>query len=268
MSDAVVEEKKKRERSPGYPAIDLEQAITYAQRLYSEERRHATPVDTALKHWGFSPQSGAGYRAVSALQRFGLIADEGSGPTRKVRLTDDAYNIIIDDRPSSEERPGLIQEAALRPPIHAALWQQYGSDLPSDANLKYELRKRGFTEGAAQEVIDEYRATLAYAGLSSDATLTEPTQDKEQVEEGSADDGSEQGPTRSSPRKRRKDSGMTVLSFQVSDRLVEVAVDGGPLTKGEIETLKAYLAIQEKIAPEEHQRLPAGREEEYADEDE
>jgi len=44
---------------------------------------------------------------------------------------------------------------------------------------------------------------------------------------------------------------MTVLSFQISDRLVEVAVSGGPLTKSEIGTLKAYLGIQETIAPEE-----------------
>jgi hypothetical protein len=46
---------------------------------------------------------------------------------------------------------------------------------------------------------------------------------------------------------------MTVLGVQVSDRLVEVPLDGGPLTKGELETLKAYLGIQEKIAPTERE---------------
>ena len=65
------------------------------------------------------------------------------------------------------------------------------------------------------------------------------------------DDGEEDNPPldHRKKRRRREDGSMTVLSFQVSDRLVEIAVDGGPLTRSEIETLKAYLAIQEKIAP-------------------
>jgi hypothetical protein len=42
---------------------------------------------------------------------------------------------------------------------------------------------------------------------------------------------------------------MTVLSFQISDRLVEVTVSGGPLTKDEIGILREYLGIQERIAP-------------------
>ena len=46
---------------------------------------------------------------------------------------------------------------------------------------------------------------------------------------------------------------MTLLSFQVSDRLVEIAVEGGPLTKAEIETLEDYLGIQKRIAPSERE---------------
>jgi hypothetical protein len=46
---------------------------------------------------------------------------------------------------------------------------------------------------------------------------------------------------------------MTVLNFQVSDRQVEIAVSGGPLTKAEIGLIKDYLAIQERIAPTERE---------------
>ena len=42
----------------------------------------------------------------------------------------------------------------------------------------------------------------------------------------------------------------TVLIFQVSDRVAEVAVTGGPLTKPEIGMLLRYLEVQELIAPE------------------
>jgi len=43
---------------------------------------------------------------------------------------------------------------------------------------------------------------------------------------------------------------MTVLSFQISNRLVRLAYPGGPLTKGEIGILKGYLDIQVAIAPD------------------
>ena len=49
---------------------------------------------------------------------------------------------------------------------------------------------------------------------------------------------------------------MTVLNFQVSDRQVELAVPGGPLTKSEIAMIKDYLAIQERIAPAEREQEP------------
>ena len=49
---------------------------------------------------------------------------------------------------------------------------------------------------------------------------------------------------------------MTTLRFGVSDRLVEVTVEGGPLTKGELEILNEYLAIQEQIAPTERREEP------------
>lgn len=43
---------------------------------------------------------------------------------------------------------------------------------------------------------------------------------------------------------------MAVLILQISDRLVELAVPGGPLTKRELGILRRYLELQEEIAPE------------------
>jgi len=58
---------------------------------------------------------------------------------------------------------------------------------------------------------------------------------------------------------------MTVLNFQVSDRQVEIAVPGGPLTKAEIGLIKDYLAIQERIARSEREPDSADATEHDAD---
>ena len=50
---------------------------------------------------------------------------------------------------------------------------------------------------------------------------------------------------------------MKVLRFQVSDRLVEVSVEGSLLTRAELEVLQSYLAIQLQVAATREASLPA-----------
>jgi len=164
--------RKKKERSPGYPGINLEEAIERARQLYQEERRNYAPVSAILEHWGYQPKSGAGLVALAALKKFGLLEDEGSSQNRRGRLTDAAFRILADSRPDSAERQDLIKQAALTPTIHRELWEQFNGDLPSDANLDYELRtRRHFTDSAARDFIREFRETVGYAGLDSSDSI-------------------------------------------------------------------------------------------------
>lgn len=158
-------------RSPSYPALDLGTALQRVQVLYEEERRYSAALEVALRHLGYrSVKSGGGQVTLAALRYFGLIEIEGSGSQRTVRVSDLAEAILLDRREDSTERRGRIQEAALRPPIHAELWNTYGPDLPSPDNLRFELvRNRGFTESGADDFIQEYRRTLDFAQLSGPA---------------------------------------------------------------------------------------------------
>lgn len=167
MVSAVSEDGKRRGRSPSYPSIDLEQAVERARKLLERENRHLVPVDTALEAWGYSQASGAGMVVLAALKKFGLLEDQGSGSDRRVRLTDMAYEILIDERDESPERCELLRQAALRPRIHAELWDRYGSKLPSDSTLRYELRKMDFTDDATRKLTAEWRRTFEFAGLDS-----------------------------------------------------------------------------------------------------
>lgn len=171
--------KRRRERSPSYPGIDLETAIERARVLRAREGRNAAPVDAILHHWGYRPASGMGMVALAALKKFGLLEDQGVGTARKAKLTDLALTILLDEREDSPQRMEAIRSAALRPPIHAELWEESGEQLPSDQNLRYKLRReRGFTDSAADQFIRQFRSTLAFAGLTDSDSMGEYRSDK------------------------------------------------------------------------------------------
>ena len=175
MNDATQVTKKKRAgRSPAYPAIDVQTALKRSQELYGKAQQHYSHIDSVAVHWGYKPGSGMTATTVAALIRYGFLVAEGTGKERRVRLTDLALDIIKDQRTNSPERTQKLIKAAFSPEIHNEMHELYGDNLPSDADLLYELeRKRGFTSNGAKEFIAQYKSTLEYAsGLSPDRDKT------------------------------------------------------------------------------------------------
>ena len=170
MADAS-SHKPKKGRSPSYPGINLETAIGRARTVYDAEGRHAAPVGVITKHWGYSaPTTGGAAVSYAALRKFGLLIDEGSGNDRQAKLTDLALEILLN--PDATSRLDAIRRAAMKPPIHAELWDIYDGQLPSDDSLRYELvRNRGFTESGAAEFIREFRDTISFAQLVAGGTV-------------------------------------------------------------------------------------------------
>lgn len=160
------EPKKRRERSPSYPAVSLPVAVDKVRELYQQEKSYLTPIDTILQHWKYSPGSGSGMVAVAAALKFGLLENEGSGRARRAKVSELGLRIVRDTRDESPERDRLLREAALLPQIHRDLWEKYRQALPSDANLKHTLKfEYGFTDLGAAEFAREFRATIAFARL-------------------------------------------------------------------------------------------------------
>lgn len=151
----------KRGRSPSYPGISLAEAEKRARELYNAERTHAAPITTIAEHWGYSPKSSGAKTILAALKKFGLVEDEGSGDNRQARLSDLGADLVLNPDPAL-----VRQQAALLPRFHRQIWDEYGVDLPSAANLRYRLiREFGFTETGAEEFLDEYLETIVHAGL-------------------------------------------------------------------------------------------------------
>jgi hypothetical protein len=153
-------------RSPAYPAITLKQALMRAASLRKAVTKNEARIATAGNVWGLGVKSSGLRGTIAALKQFGLIEYIGSGTERKIKLSDAANRIVLDQRPESPEREALIQKAALAPKAHAQLWEKWGADLPPDVEILAELMlERGFSNPGAAELISEYKATLAFAKL-------------------------------------------------------------------------------------------------------
>ena len=167
-------EKQPRFRSPPYPYVGLGKALSKAEQLYAAVRHHAAALPTAAKAWETGPKSSATLQSAAALIQFGLLDDEGSGDSRKLKLTPLALKIVMDKRPDSAERATAIKEAALNPKIFSELFGSFGTaDGIDDALLVHALvservqrGKAPYSEDSAGDVLRVYRDTLGFAGLT------------------------------------------------------------------------------------------------------
>jgi hypothetical protein len=165
---AIVTEEAKRSsgRSAGYPFIPLGKALERAGELRKAVGKSDTRMLSAVHHWGYGPKSSGGIQTIAALKHFGLLEDSGSGEDRRVKLTDRALRILLDERPNSADRIDLIKRCAITPKMHSELWQRWGRELPVDEEIRhYLLFDRDFNENGARDLIAVYKATLDYAGL-------------------------------------------------------------------------------------------------------
>ena len=172
-------DKKVRVRSPNYPAITIERAIELVDILYKNQSRYSAALEVASKDWNFSATSSYMAQNIAALSSYGLIEIEGEKENRKIKVSELAYNIVVDKRPESEQRKSLIREAALQPEIFRKIYDAYPSGLPVDHTLEYELvTKYKFNQSSVREFIGILRKTFFYAdvykagAISSDVAST------------------------------------------------------------------------------------------------
>lgn len=162
--DTKTIQKKTMKRSPAYPAINLQTAIARAKEFYDQEKDSWTNISVAVGHWGYKDKSSPGHRIISSLKQYGLMEEQEdrTGEDRLVRLTQRAKEIILDDRPDSEERLENIRNAALRPTIFKTLWEKYKD--ASDSNLAYYLKvKEDFNPKVVDDLIKVWRQNFTYA---------------------------------------------------------------------------------------------------------
>lgn len=170
-------QKRARHRSRNYPALTLQEAVQRAKELYEHIRNHYAPLAVVVGHWDYSPKSSSALRAVSAVMQYGLLEEgEGSGTNKQLRLSQLAKTIL--HHHDAKEIRKALAEAALKPALHSELWGKYGSSLPSDKVLIWELTQNsaGNSEGTLNDrvvpsFLENYKSTLEFAGLTESDIL-------------------------------------------------------------------------------------------------
>jgi len=240
--------KKKRHRSPNYPAVSLEKAVEYVKNLYKVDGRAGSPREAALKHMGFSKAHASALIVLSALKKFGLVEEKHG----RVELTSRALNILV--RPDTDpQRAEALREAVKAPTIYKELITQYAGGLPSDESLKVELIvNKGFNPSAVRRFIRDFRKSLEFAGLSNEDLVESSVGDEmpqmqdsvmNQVEPPPAAVGSRPPTTDLSPASARNQATKEVLNQRISPECVAQVIFQGPVTQRAIEKLIKHLEL-------------------------
>lgn len=164
--------KRRPDAGQRFPFVPLPRAIERSRALYKVASVHDVPFATAVSTWGYAEKSSGGAQTVAALKAFGLLEDVPGSDVRKVKLTDTALRIIRDPREISPDRDALVQQAAMRPPLHRDILEKYGGMPPSDEALRaFLLMDRGLKDEVVPEVIREFTATMAFAKLADQVAI-------------------------------------------------------------------------------------------------
>jgi hypothetical protein len=144
-----------RTRSPNYPYIGLPAAIERVRKVYDKEHQGRMSKLVVAKHLGFGGLNGISVSVISALGKYGLLANIGD----ELQVSDDALTILVDP-PDSEDHAQALRRAALKPELFTELHKHFGGTIPSDVNLLAYLQKHGFTANAAALAAKSFRETM------------------------------------------------------------------------------------------------------------
>jgi hypothetical protein len=173
---ATAAHKPSKRRSPNFPFIGLEESLALAEKIYKAEGTGFAPVHVVVtKHWGYGIKSSAWKVRLAALMAFGLLDSKGEGDTKAIRISERAKAILLDRVPNSPARRTALREAALSPTVYKDIRDKWSSQLGSDATVEtYLVMERDFTDVAAKAVLEQYKATIAFAKVNEPANLDAP----------------------------------------------------------------------------------------------
>ncbi len=172
-------QKKKIQRSPGYPIISLKEAIRRAKILWDKDGNNTIRVETVYEHLGYASTGGYASRIYAALKKFGLIVQKDND----VKLSQEAIDLAI-YAPSDSNYIEAIKNIALKPDIYKKIYTEYDGELPSDANIKAKLiKEHKFNPAKVNDFINNFRGTIEFAGL----TGIEGIKEKEDMQDNGSD---------------------------------------------------------------------------------
>lgn len=162
-----------RKKSPRAPSIGLEEALERTAKAYDKERLHAAPTDVVAQNIGYrGANNGSALAAIASLRYYGLLERPREGV---LAVAKDYENYRF--APDEVTKRALVHKFFRTPPLFRELLDQYESDFPSEATLKYELIQRGFLPQAATTLVGILKKSAEFAEVQRvDRTSETPDQ--------------------------------------------------------------------------------------------
>lgn len=147
-----------KKRSPRYPSMSLEEAISKVEAIFQKEHRNPMPKEVAVQHMGYGSVNGASLGALASLKMYGLL--EGRGD--ELRVSPSAICIIVDAGTDDQtERSQALRGALQISELFADLSERFGKT-PTETNLSAYLTKSGFRPDAARTAARSYIESVAF----------------------------------------------------------------------------------------------------------
>lgn len=235
MSDAP------RKKSPRAPSMPLKEALEKALRIYDRERRHPIPTDVIAQGLGYkSANNGAALAAIASLRSFGLLEKAADGKLA-VSKGVETYKFA-----PSEELKSELQIKWLRAPaVFSDLLEKYGSGLPSDAKIRFDLIQGGFNPATADSVLTVFKQSADFAKLFESGSVPANPRD---TALGSPPDPTPVNPMSVSVDSATKEKNEVIDSSPVTHDRIPVRLPGGR---------KAWLEIPSPFFSADKTRLKA-----------
>jgi hypothetical protein len=251
-----------RLRSPAYPYFDLEEAVERLEMFHRAEKLHRTDVNTAATDIGYKRGSNRGWRALSTLVSFGLLDEEGLKENRLLWLSDLGKEIVFFGNKESKEAKQAIRQAALKPAIHLELWELWlkdGQGLPSDETMRrYLIKEKAFNPQAVDSFIQEFKATLTFAGLIKDGKITSSNNIS-----GIRDQNSDirRSRTNTGERMNNNRDNLQDNTIPLMGGATAILTIPRPLGKKNFELIKGWLTLMEEALTEENNKAAKDQDE-------
>jgi hypothetical protein len=180
MADNTQEVAKKKQtvrgkRSPNYPNINLQKAISMISEFNEKYQRNAVPAPLAMEAMGYAITSGKAQSMLASLSYYDLIqVERGALETKKVNLT--SLGVTILKNPNINARNQAIKKAALSPAIFKKLHAKFPDNVPQERLLSWELETAyQFNPKSIPDFITIFKQTMDFAKIYETGIIEEET---------------------------------------------------------------------------------------------
>ena len=154
----------RRDRSPAYPLMPLEEALERLAEFEIHFKRTSVTLDRVGAAWSIKSRAHSS-RIAAALRYFGLFDYQESEGDRRIVISEQGRKYLLAQQ--DDIRREVVKTAALCPRAIATFWNLWGEDRPSDAScLDQMMFEHSFSGSGARKFLKVYDATISFAGLS------------------------------------------------------------------------------------------------------